>query len=411
MERGHSVYVKERKLPSGKISFYLDVFVKKSGGKRTYIKLPISSVCRPTTPAKRYLYREARGKAESERDKLQVQLNDNPDCLGRKQDSEVEQWIVRFVGRKTELRALGSQRRVSRSGYSANYAKSFSSMLNYFRAFLVAKRLAAPKFSDIDSKFIVAFKNFLVERVAPRSCAYYTRLLCTAVKEAFEDGQHVAPGAWELPTRERVEIPKSQRAYLTYDEIARLAATPCHDELLKRTFLFCCFTALRYGDAVALSREHIVYLNGVPVALEFRQEKTKNAVTLPLSEQARQYLELQLTETAQGDKLFPLRSSGATWGWLRAWVKAAGIEKSISFHSSRHTAATMLLSNGTSIETVSALLGHTNIKTTQIYSKVTDTRKAEAVNRLPVLPPMNESPAAHTEESHILLSHTTGEHP
>jgi site-specific recombinase XerD len=82
-------------------------------------------------------------------------------------------------------------------------------------------------------------------------------------------------------------------------------------------------------------------------------------------------------------KVFGLRSRSQTRISIKAWVKKAGIDKAISFHTARHTFATLSLSSGADLYTVSKLLGHRNLATTQIYAKIIDTKKSEAVAMLP----------------------------
>ena len=107
-------------------------------------------------------------------------------------------------------------------------------------------------------------------------------------------------------------------------------------------------------------------------------QKTQKIVNVPLSNEALRCLE---KKEDPNELLFVLPTSDATINYhIKKWMKKADINKKISFHCSRHTFATMMITLGADIFTTSKLLGHANITTTQIYSKIIDKKKVEAVN-------------------------------
>ena len=114
--------------------------------------------------------------------------------------------------------------------------------------------------------------------------------------------------------------------------------------------------------------------------IRFRQKKTKDLQTLPVSDQAIQLLgirgkpEEQVFERLKYSAWYNLK--------LAQWVMRAGITKHITFHSARHSYATLQLTLGTDIYTVSKMLGHKNLKTTQVYARVIDQKKQEAANKI-----------------------------
>lgn len=159
------------------------------------------------------------------------------------------------------------------------------------------------------------------------------------------------------------------REYLTLEEVERLVDTPCRNDTLKRAFLFCCFTGLRFSDVSRITGANISETQGRTL-LTFKTEKTDKVQYVFLPAVAVQCLPDRYgKETA----LFPLGSNDHTNLLLARWVKDAGISKRITFHCSRHTAATLSLSNGTPLAVVSRLLGHSMVSTTQIYAKIVDT--------------------------------------
>lgn len=161
----------------------------------------------------------------------------------------------------------------------------------------------------------------------------------------------------------------STREFLTREEVELLAATPCRSATVKRAFLFCCFTGLRFSDVSRITGTNISVTQG-HVLLTFKAEKTEKIQYVFLPDVAVQCLP---SRYASNTLLFPLGSNDHTNLLLARWVKDAGISKRITFHCSRHTAATLSLSNGTPLAVVSRLLGHSMVSTTQIYAKIVDT--------------------------------------
>lgn len=136
----------------------------------------------------------------------------------------------------------------------------------------------------------------------------------------------------------------------------------------------------------------IQYEESVGWILRFTQQKTKQVENLPISEQAVKFidndLELLKQKCQNADLKEELVFKGLLYdAWmnkkLKKWIKSAGITKHITFHNARHGFATLQLSLNTDMATVSKLLGHKNLKTTQIYAKVMDMSKIEAVNKIP----------------------------
>jgi integrase len=147
-------------------------------------------------------------------------------------------------------------------------------------------------------------------------------------------------------------------------------------EDIKSPFLFCCFTGLRFSDVKALRWENIE--NGVII---LRMKKTREIVRVPISENARRFL----PEAQEKGPVFKIGPLNTLTRGLKLWAKEAGIKKDLHFHMSRHTFGTLALENGADIYTVSKLLGHRNVETTQIYAKVLDEGRKKAVDAIPLL--------------------------
>lgn len=182
---------------------------------------------------------------------------------------------------------------------------------------------------------------------------------------------------------ENSDKPKEEdgtREFLTIEEIKQLIATPCDNDILKRAFLFCCLVGLRYSDIASITWGELTKDSGGSVLLRFKMKKVKRGENAYISDEALKWLP-ERREATDEDVIFPLPKNESGNKQLSRWVKAAGISKHITFHCSRHTAATLNLSLGTPIETVSKMMGHTKISTTQIYAKIIDEKQKEAVNR------------------------------
>ena len=151
---------------------------------------------------------------------------------------------------------------------------------------------------------------------------------------------------------------------------------------LKQAALFAALTGLRYCDLRQLRWSSVHYGEEVGYQLRFRQQKTGSVETMPLSEAAYGLLRERPAEDTLLFAGLPLALGNSANAYIKAWVKAAGIEKHITFHCFRHSFATLQLTLGVDIYTVSKLLGHKEVKTTQIYGRIVDEKKRSAAERL-----------------------------
>ena len=145
------------------------------------------------------------------------------------------------------------------------------------------------------------------------------------------------------------------------------------------TYLFACFVGLRYSDIQKLVWGDLATDEQGNTRIIGETKKTKTAFNnlVPLS--ALQFLPARGKDF---EPVFNLPGNVFTNRKLSEWAKAAGIDKKITFHTARHTFATLLLTKGADLYTVSKLLGHSNISTTQIYAKVIDKKRDEAASLL-----------------------------
>lgn len=235
-------------------------------------------------------------------------------------------------------------------------------------------------FSKIDLKLIEEFRLYLLSAkrggfktgtISPNTASTYFSVFKAVLKQAFIDGYLTT----DLSAKAKcIQGRESRREYLTVEELNTLARTP-FDPIVKRAALFSALTGLRHSDIQKLMWAEIEEFNG-GYRLNFTQQKTKGVEYMPISKQA-----YQLCGERKDDELLVFAGlPDPSWisKPLERWIKQAGITKHITFHCFRHTFATLQLASGTDIYTVSKLLGHTNVKTTQVYAKVVDEKKEKA---------------------------------
>ena len=186
----------------------------------------------------------------------------------------------------------------------------------------------------------------------------------------------------------QLKYDKYDRAYLNERELKLLENTEFKSERLQRIkdcFVFSCYTGLSYIDIKELTENNIVKGIDNNNWIYTKREKTDEQVKVPILPKAWTILEKYKAkkELNVTTNLLPISSNQKTNAYLKEITKACGIHKNISFHVARHTfATTVMLSNGVPIETVSKLLGHAKLSTTQIYARVVETKISEDIQNL-----------------------------
>tara|TARA_R110002012_G_scaffold322018_1_gene553721 strand:+ start:24164 stop:25042 length:879 start_codon:yes stop_codon:yes gene_type:complete len=182
----------------------------------------------------------------------------------------------------------------------------------------------------------------------------------------------------------QLKYDRYDRDHLTERELELLESTHYTNERLEKVkdcFIFSCYTGLSYIDAKELTLDQITIGIDNKRWIFTKREKTDEMVKIPILPPAMQILEKY--RDSQTDTLLPLSSNQKTNDYLKEIAKDCGIHKNLTFHVARHTfATTVMLSNGVPIETVSKLLGHTKLSTTQIYARVVETKISEDIQNL-----------------------------
>lgn len=176
---------------------------------------------------------------------------------------------------------------------------------------------------------------------------------------------------------DKIEYQDVKKEYLTMDELKRLAETPCEIPVLKRASLFSCLTGLRISDILQLCWQDIEPASEGGYCIRIRTDKTETEATLPINDEA-----LELCGARTEGLVFKGLKRSMLQVPLSKWIKAAGINKHITFHCFRHTFATLQIAMGTDIFTVSKMLTHKNVTTTQIYAELVNEKKRESANKI-----------------------------
>jgi len=248
--------------------------------------------------------------------------------------------------------------------------KVFKASLKHFTIFTQGKKTT---FDKLNYNFCQKFAEYLKSVVEPNSAQmYFTKFKATINQAIREDILTKSPAMNVI-----IEKADTKREFLTLDEVKALSATPKPNIDTCNAFLFSCFTGLRISDLRALTFDQIQ--DGY---LEFKQQKTGQNERIKLKPTALKIIEIQ-AGFKRSDKVFDMQTIINVEKHLKQWTLSAGISKHITFHCSRHTFATLALTNDIDLFTVSKLLGHRDIKTTQIYAKLIDKKKDEAIDKLP----------------------------
>lgn len=245
-------------------------------------------------------------------------------------------------------------------------------------------------FQEIDENFCKRFKEYLLCHVGENTTKSYFDIFKAILNIAKKD--RIIP---ENPSQNIIlRLKETTRQFLTSEELEKLLNTPSLDREVKNAFLFSCFTGLRLSDVKDLTFDQIN--EGYLIV---RQNKTDNIIRTKLPQNALDIIEEQKKKRKHSEDkivfLLPL-SKDTINKVIRRWIKDAEINKHITFHCARHTFATLCLTYDIDLYTTSKLLGHRDISTTQIYAKIIDKKKDEAIGKLPFIKQMK---IAEPEES------------
>jgi integrase len=356
------------------ISLYLEIYkgtaITKEGKSkilRDYEYLNLYLIDKPTSIADKQINKDTLALAEKIKNKRQSEIDNGTYGFNSNQKKQTN-----FID---YIQSLSNKRYESKGNFG-----NWESLVKHLKKFAGLNLT----FNDVNVKFCEDFRDYLNsaktksnQKLSSGSVSSYYSKFRVTLKQAVKDKIILSNPSDDISTPKVIE---KQREYLTLDEIKALVKIECRYEVLKRAFIFSCLTGLRWSDINNLIWND-VEITSDGCRITFHQQKTKGLQYLDISEQAKNYLG---TQGNPFDRVFiGLKYSSYANVELTKWMLKAGITKDITFHCARHTFAVLQLSLGTEIYTLSKLLGHSEIKTTQVYAKIIDAKKKEAVNKIP----------------------------
>lgn len=351
-----SVQIRKRKNADGTTSLYLDIY---HDGKRYYEFLKECKLVKPSNPIDRKdngeklkLAKQIAGKRS-----LELQSNDYDVTPDHKTKIDFLEYYQQYINRysKKDIRVLINSKQK-------------------FEDFLAQEGYKSITTKQVTESLIIRFKEYLEETLNGESPSTYFSRFKKVLKQATRDKIFKANPAADVSIKRKETVKKD---VLTIAEIQKLLETPLTAYEVKRAFLICCYTGIRYVDVIALKWKNVDFQNK---RLAFVQAKTGHRVELQLHPTV---ISLLSEPQSNATPVFNLPSHTACLKNLRYWLKKAGIKKHITWHCARHSFATNLIYFGADVNTTSSLLGHTSLRYTQLYTRVVDSLKQQAISNLP----------------------------
>lgn len=375
------VTLRQKLIGKGRKSLYLDFYpaIIRDGKetRREFLKMYVLE--KPKTPIDKAGNSDTLRLAEAIRQKRENELN-KPEIYN---DYEREQLRKKELGERcfvAYFRAMAEKRNKSNHD-------NWMAALKYLESYTKG----SVKFADLNEPLFEDFKHHLLTTKSNRSdkttisqntaSAYFNKVKA-ALRQAFKDGILQTDLNGKISP---IKATETRREYLTLDELNQLAKTPCNNDLLKRAALFSALTGMAHKEIENLRWKDISLTNNKEYLILSKRQKTQRDNYLPISEQAYSFTEgtPNPKNMQQDKKVFEgLKYSAYQNKHLFQWIGAAGITKEITFHCFRHTYATLQLSKGADIYTVSKMLGHKDLKTTQVYAKIMDEAKRKAADNI-----------------------------
>lgn len=356
------IHIRRKKCANGNVSLYLDIYYN---GRRSYEFLKLYLVPETNSNA-RLRNKETLRLAEAIKIQRIAELQRGAFGFPTKTRTKLVDYIKGCIAKRGE-------------GTAKTYRNILVRAQEYFGDGFILEHI-----TENDVKGFYSFVEQSANRNADGSTISKTTTHCYCgvfrgfLNKAAKDGliSYTVAKCGSFPKKS-----EATRQYLSLEEVQRLCETDISKQY-RKAFLFSCLTGLRVSDISALTWDEVVEQDGFS-RIVFRQRKTKSVEYLDITPQARQLL----GERGQdGSVVFPrFHYTSYTNEQIREWAKSVGINKNLTFHCARHTFAVMMLTLGVDIYTTSKLLGHHELSTTQIYAKVIDKKKQEAVTKIPIV--------------------------
>ena len=265
--------------------------------------------------------------------------------------------------------------------------KNYTTTENYLKEFLKTHYHTSDLYlKQIDYRFTLGFESYLQSRPGLQNNGTMKHM--ERFKKLMRLAEHLNWIEKNPTKRFKLRFDQVDMVYLSKPELEKIKNQEFEKAVLNTNrdiFVFACYTGLAYADVKALRKEHLQVGIDDKKWIYTRRSKTNTAVRIPLLKEAEQILNnYQDHPRINGTgKLLPVYSNQKTNQYLKEIAEEVKIRKKLSFHTARHTfATTVTLANGVPIETVSKLLGHHKISTTQLYARVIDSKISNDIDNL-----------------------------
>lgn len=366
------VRIRFKELTDGNKSIYLDIYHE---GKRKYEFLKLYLIPEKT-PFDKQQNRVTMNSANAIKAQRIIELtNGKAEIIDR---TELGKMFLSDL-----MKQYGDSRKENsiKRGHGLSRSKQIAVVASHLQEFR-----PKAKVKDVDKDFCNEFSNYIQnvivyggKHIDKGTAHTYFRIFVSVMNYAVRLGIINVNPTTLMEAEQKPAKKTSERSYLTKEELSKMIDTP-KQERTKQPFLFSCFTGLRFVDVMGLTWENIVTSgNGICVSYTAQKTGKKEMVPIPIGNAT---MILPKRTSKETDFVFDRWSNKGMNQSVEKWAKEAGIKKHVTFHTARHTYATLLLTQGADLYTVSKLLGHSEIKTTQIYAEIIDKKKEEAASLL-----------------------------
>ena len=268
------------------------------------------------------------------------------------------------------------------NGYSAGTLERYKTVCKHLQEFMKHRyNVSDFRLNKINHKFITDFEFYLKSE---RECAHNSTI--KYIKNFKKIVRIAIANDWIVKDpflNYKVQLKEVKREFLSEEEMQTMLEKDLHThrlELVRDIFIFCCYTGLAYSDVKKLSKDSLVIGIDGEKWIKTNRTKTGTRSSIPLLPPAIKILKKYENSPLSVSKgvLLPVLSNQKSNAYLKEIADLCGIKKNLTTHLARHTfATTVTLSNGVGIESVSKMLGHTSIKTTQHYAKILDSKVSD----------------------------------
>jgi len=365
------VKIRERKMAGGEVAFYIDTYHKDFGrfSQKTGLQ---------ANPKNRKEFNQIKAQALDKMRKIERDfIRDPAGVFSRK--AMIGDDFIEFAKVRAEK----------------DHHPSYMNALKYLQEFTGGN----VSFGTLNSQWLERLKGYLlsIHGLSSNTANTYLIFVKGTIRKAYKEGYVLEDFTNKV---EGIGKQPIDRHVLTFDELEILSRSKCNNLMVKSAFLFSCFSGLRLSDIELLKWEKIIIENG-QYFLKFQQKKTSQFEKIPLCAQSVEILQtvqkLHAEYAPEGDeRVFILPDRSRLGVILNEWGYRSGLNWRLHFHASRHTFASMALSSGMAFFTVSKLLGHRDLQTTEIYSHSNQKDQIKAIQGLPMLLPTPLEPQTAT---------------